>query len=196
MGARLTGGAVYLLTGCGQGFGVVGLAYVGSICSSFNTGVNQLHNSMSWITFAHELGHNYGGSHSFEEGQGRTGGIMDYGDGKLNGEYQFNTKYRKNEMCQTMNESLDRCSGNFDGECVDTPGWTNSGGHGCAAYEKDWCRSGSFRGVGAFHNRPDRNCCACGKGRFRDTMLDGAITAAPARLIPLLAFGLLLSPLY
>ena len=30
-------------------------------------------------------------------------GIMDYGDGKLNGIYQFNTRYRKQEMCQAMN---------------------------------------------------------------------------------------------
>merc|ERR1712070_583460 len=50
-GARLSGGAVHLLTGCGQGFGVVGLAYVGTICRGPNTGVNQLHNSMSWVTF-------------------------------------------------------------------------------------------------------------------------------------------------
>lgn len=35
---------------------------------------------------------------------GRTGpGIMDYGDGKLNGIYQFNTRYRKQEMCRQMN---------------------------------------------------------------------------------------------
>ena len=32
-------------------------------------------------TFAHEVGHNFGCDHAFDEGQGRTGGIMDYGDG-------------------------------------------------------------------------------------------------------------------
>ena len=31
---------------------------------------------------------------------------MDYGSGLLNGEYQFNTKYRKNEMCRTVQSSL------------------------------------------------------------------------------------------
>merc|ERR1712187_324011 len=102
-GVQLPGGAVHLLTGCGEGHGVIGLAHADSICSGSNTGVNQLHNSMSWLTFAHELGHNFGGDHSFEEGQGKTGGIMDYGDGRLNGEYQFNTRYRKDQMCRTMN---------------------------------------------------------------------------------------------
>merc|ERR1712187_592527 len=114
-GARLPGGAVHLLSGCGNGYGTVGLAYMGSMCAaSSNTGVNQLHNSQSWITFAHELGHNFGGDHTFEEGQGRTGGIMDYGDGRLNGEYQFNTRYRKGEMCSTMNGVVNRCGGSFD----------------------------------------------------------------------------------
>jgi hypothetical protein len=109
-------GVTHVLTGCGNGYGVVGVAYVRSLCSTrgYNTGVNQLHNSMSWVTFAHELGHNFGGQHSFEEGQGSTGGIMDYGDGKLQGEYQFNTQYRKGQMCQVMANSVGRCSGNFE----------------------------------------------------------------------------------
>merc|ERR1740138_986351 len=63
-----------------------------------------------WATYAHELGHNFGGGHSFEDGQGSTGGIMDYGDGKLNGVYQFNTKYRKTEVCTELTESKSKCS--------------------------------------------------------------------------------------
>jgi hypothetical protein len=117
-------GATHILTGCGNGIGTVGLAYVGAICATrgFNTGVNQLHNSMSWTTFAHELGHNFGGDHSFEDGQGKTGGIMDYGDGKLNGHYQFNTKYRKGTMCEQMNKRVRNCNGNFDiAEDIPTP---------------------------------------------------------------------------
>jgi hypothetical protein len=107
-------GARHLLTGCGNGWGIVGVAYVGSMCSSsYNTGVSQLRNEMSWLIFAHELGHNFGGEHSFEEGQGSTGGIMDYGDGKLNGEYQFNTKYRKDQMCSLMNSTVNKCQGKF-----------------------------------------------------------------------------------
>merc|ERR1719218_589319 len=78
-----------------------------------NTGVNQLKTRNTWLTFAHELGHNFDGGHSFEEGQGRTGGIMDYGDGKLNGVYQFNTKYRKQKMCRCMNNAVNKCQGKF-----------------------------------------------------------------------------------
>jgi hypothetical protein len=87
----------------------VGLAWVGTICqASSNTGVSW-HTQQTWTTFAHELGHNFGARHSFEEGQGKTGGIMDYGDGKLNGEYQFNTKYRKAEVCGTISRVVSTC---------------------------------------------------------------------------------------
>jgi len=118
-GARLSGGAVHLFTGCGNGFGVVGLAWTGAMCSDHRFGVDLLHNSMSWTTFAHELGHNFGAGHSFEEGKKKTGGLMDYGSGQLDGEYQFNTKYRKDEMCAKLDENLnwctrgDYCDGNF-----------------------------------------------------------------------------------
>jgi len=110
-------GALHLFTGCGNGFGTVGVAWVGGMCDTrgYNTGVNQLHDSMSqaWLTFAHELGHNFNGQHSFEEGQGSTGGIMDYGDGLLNGVYQFNTEYRKDEMCQRMSSEVNGCNEKF-----------------------------------------------------------------------------------
>ena len=46
--------------------------------------------SGTWTVNAHEAGHIFGAEHSFENGQGTTGGIMDYGDGKYNGVYQFN----------------------------------------------------------------------------------------------------------
>jgi len=109
-------GANHLFTGCGTGYGVVGIAYVGTICiKGYNCGVNQLYNQNSWLTFAHELGHNFDGKHSFEEGQGDTGGIMDYGDGKLKGVYQFNRKYREQEMCAEMKKAVG--SANNEGWC-------------------------------------------------------------------------------
>jgi len=84
----------------------------------YNAGVNQLRDrfglprvvEQSWTTFAHELGHNFAARHSFEDGQGRTGGIMDYGDGKLNGIYQFNTRYRKTEVCDHLATVKQTCS--------------------------------------------------------------------------------------
>jgi hypothetical protein len=51
--------------------------------------------------------------HSFEKGQGKTGGIMDYGDGKLKGAYQFYTKYRKAEVCREISKKLASASSRF-----------------------------------------------------------------------------------
>jgi len=107
--------------------GTIGLAYVGTLCQMeknywgqrSNTGV-VWHSFRTWITFAHEVGHNFGGEHSFELGKGRTGGIMDYGDGTLNGAFQFNSHFRKFQMCHTMNQALKRCRSAIwlhDGEC-------------------------------------------------------------------------------
>jgi hypothetical protein len=86
--------------------GAIGLANVAVLCkSSWNRGLTWYGGS-TWATFAHEVGHNFGASHSFEEGQGSTGGIMDYGDGTLNGEFQFNSKYRKVEVCAELTKQI------------------------------------------------------------------------------------------
>jgi len=88
---------------CFGEYGVMGLGYVGTACKhrqGVNTGSDKFHSPASWITYTHELGHNFAGKHTFELGQGKTGGIMDYGDGKLDGVYQFNTRFRRQEMCK------------------------------------------------------------------------------------------------
>jgi len=101
----------HLFTGCGLGYGVVGVAYIGTMCNlgRNNLGVNQLKVRNLWHTFAHELGHNFAARHSFEDGQGRTGGIMDYGPPYVNGVAQFNSKYRRSEMCRAIDIGLRRC---------------------------------------------------------------------------------------
>jgi len=85
-----------------------GVAYVGTLCGKYSSGITYDGRS-TWLTVAHELGHNFGAQHSFEEGRGKTGGIMDYGDKKLDGIYQFNTKYRKDEICSTIESYYATC---------------------------------------------------------------------------------------
>jgi len=105
--------------------GTIGLAYVGTLCKMIkqwgswpNVGV-VWYSERTWKTFAHEVGHNFGGHHSFENGQGKTGGIMDYGDGTLNGKFQFNSQFRKDEICSTIDHIVQVCPEvwNFAGDC-------------------------------------------------------------------------------
>jgi len=99
-------GLYHLLTNCYPPPGVIGLAWVGVLCDkTYGTGVST-YTSYLWRTVAHEIGHNFGAQHTFQEGQGTTGSIMDYGDGTLNGEYQFHTYYSKNEICNEITSSM------------------------------------------------------------------------------------------
>ncbi len=81
--------------------GIAGVAYVGQVCRTpFNIGATKGLDGRSnpVKTFAHELGHLLNAPHSFENGQGRTGGIMDYSDGYYKGYVQFND-LRRNDFC-------------------------------------------------------------------------------------------------
>lgn len=110
--------ATHLMTGCGTDYGTVGLAYIGAFCTAYAKGVNEIHDSGSdstFLIFAHELGHNLGAEHSFENGMGETGGIMDYGDGHVHGVYQFNSQFRQSQVCSTLSQQATTgCQGKFN----------------------------------------------------------------------------------
>ena len=104
----------HLLTDCHPSPGFVGRTFIGTLChatyaagvSSF--GPNSQPSLAHWRIFAHELGHAFNASHSFEKGQGRTGGIMDYGDGLYNGEHQFHP-LKRDEVCTEIDAEVDSC---------------------------------------------------------------------------------------
>jgi len=98
--AKPTSNAVWQLqTNCYPPAGTVGLAWIGVLCNSYYATSVSTFSSNQWLTSAHEIGHNFGAQHTFQLGQGATGGIMDYGDGRLDGLFQFNTVYSQAEVC-------------------------------------------------------------------------------------------------
>lgn len=108
-------GLWHLMTTCFPAPGTVGIAYLNAICQTrVGSGLSSSLSARNpgsraiWKVVAHEIGHNFGGGHSFELGQGTTGGIMDYGDGKLNGIYQFNSRFRQARMCQIISAAKAR----------------------------------------------------------------------------------------
>ncbi|KAJ3125493.1 hypothetical protein HK098_000246 [Nowakowskiella sp. JEL0407] len=97
-----------LLSRCSDAGGVAGVAWVGTACSStYKASVNQIFGTTgasSWLVFAHELGHNFAATHAFQLGQGKTGGIMDYGDGRYppgTGWYGFHPTYNQAQKTKT-----------------------------------------------------------------------------------------------
>lgn len=108
--------AVHLLTGCWDPPGVVGIAYLRGLCSrsGIQTGITTFLGPSTWMIFAHELGHTIGAGHTFENGVGQTGGLMDYGNPFFQGEIQFNSLSR-DSLCNGIASALadPRCAAGF-----------------------------------------------------------------------------------
>lgn len=86
--------------------GPIGLAHIGVLGQQNNHGLSNFSEfSTTWLVFIHQLGHNFGMRHSFEDGSGTTGGFMDLGDGKWNGQYSWNPQYREIEFEQEVNSA-------------------------------------------------------------------------------------------
>lgn len=90
-----TSGHWHLFTNCFPSPGVIGVAFQGMLCETgYNTAMSSW-TSSTWLTFPHEFGHNVGAGHNFRSG---LGGIMDYGNGQINGIVQYAPKSLL-EMC-------------------------------------------------------------------------------------------------
>ena len=84
---------VMLVSECYQG--IDGVSYVGSACGPSAIGIT----AFSWIVFFHELGHGIGLTHTFENGIGTTGGLMDYANGLYDGVPQYHP-FNQPEACE------------------------------------------------------------------------------------------------
>lgn len=108
-----------LLTNCYPAPGTVGLSWISALCDTYYSTNVVSKNANTALTLIHELGHTFGAQHTFQKGVGRTGGIMDYGDGRwpLNtNEMQFADIYSKIQICNTLSSVVNTT--NFKPFCL------------------------------------------------------------------------------
>ena len=94
-------GLWHLLTACFPSPGVVGIAYLGATCASHSVGWSNFGPTL-WATFAHEVGHNFGASHTMD-----SGGIMSYDRAK---ELKF-TGNNPYTVCSHVKSKMQRNNG-------------------------------------------------------------------------------------
>lgn len=142
--------ALLVLTSCeGRARPVSGVAFVGSLTSRVNVAVASMHP----VNVAHELGHVFGASHVFRPA--RDGGLMDYGSGRLDGEFQFAPENRASMYLVIDHASLPRnttpdcgdfvVDANEECECLDG---SQSCGNGwcvrCRLQRRAFCSAAEF----------------------------------------------------
>jgi len=106
-------GLWHLITNCHPAPGYIGRSFIGTLChQTMAAGVTSYGTTPTtalWRVMAHEIGHGFNASHTFQNGVGTTGSIMDYGNGTLWGEYQFYPEYSQAEMCSEIASQVDSC---------------------------------------------------------------------------------------
>lgn len=103
-----TAAITHLFTGCWGPYGVVGIAYLNTLCLYSSVGTTTLlSSSITWLIFAHEVAHNLGATHTFQNGMGKTGGLMDYGNPYYQEEIQFRPE-SASEMCTGLQAAMSR----------------------------------------------------------------------------------------
>jgi hypothetical protein len=82
------------------------------VCPLPATAITAIIGPGTWATLAHEIGHNLGAMHPFNEvrSAGTVGGLMDYYNPQFDGESQFNTIESKTTMCAGVRGLLERCN--------------------------------------------------------------------------------------
>lgn len=102
------------LTGCFQPPGEVGYSVIGGLCD-VRYGVSIVSAFVgNWVSAAHEWGHLHGALHPFGTNlslAGTFGGIMDYGDGRYQGLYQFLPSINGPQVCTALTNV-------FEGRCL------------------------------------------------------------------------------
>ena len=94
-------------TDCKYPGSVLGMAYVDTACTSpNNVGISKGTYALSWLIFAHEIGHHFGARHTFQNGRGTTGGLMDYTAKPYEGAWQFNSQFSENDLCKILKDTV------------------------------------------------------------------------------------------